>query len=70
MMAAVIYLAGIVELEGWPVYLYLQANLVSEGASASLVPLVVGLSGAALLTVLAVWLPLNAGIKRVRSLDA
>ncbi len=39
MMAAVIYLAGIVVLEGWPVYLYLQANLVSEGASASLVPL-------------------------------
>lgn len=70
MMAAVIYLAGIVVLEGWPVYLYLQANLASEGASVSVAPLALGLSGAALLTALAVWLPLMAGVKRVRSLDA
>ena len=42
MMAAVIYLAGIVVLEGWPVYLYLQANLASEGASVSVAPLAAG----------------------------
>jgi ABC-2 type transport system permease protein len=70
MMAAVIYLAGIVVLEGWPIYLYLQANLASEGASPSTIPLILGLSGAVLLTALAVWLPLRAGVKRVRSLDA
>jgi ABC-2 type transport system permease protein len=70
MMAAVIYLAGIVVLEGWPIYLYLQANLASEGASPSTIPLILGLSGAVLLTALAGWLPLRAGVKRVRSLDA
>ena len=70
MMAAVIYLAGIVILEGWPVYLYLQANLASEGAPPSVLPLLMGLTGAALLTALAVWLPLRMGVRRIRSVEA
>jgi hypothetical protein len=34
-----------------------------------LVPLALGLAGALALTVLAVWWPLQAGVKKVRALD-
>jgi ABC-2 type transport system permease protein len=69
MMSAVIYLGGVVLLEGWPVYLYLASTLQADGAEVSVVPLVLGLSGAALLTVLAIWLPLRAGVRRIESVD-
>ncbi|MDZ7780857.1 MAG: hypothetical protein U5R14_13130 [Gemmatimonadota bacterium] len=70
MMAAVIYLGLVVVLEGWPVYVYLSAGLDGDGASgASLVPVVAGLGGVVGLTVLAIWLPLSAGVRRVRDVD-
>ena len=68
MMAAVLYLGGVVVLEAWPVYLFLQARL--QGATIVPVwPLVLGLTGAAALTALAVALPLRAGVGKVRSAD-
>lgn len=70
MMAAVLYLGGVVLLEGWPVYVYLQASLQGEASSASMVPLVAGLTGAALLTAVAIWWPLRAGVRRVEALEA
>jgi len=69
MMAAVIYLAGVIVLEAWPVYLFLQSRLQGGPAQLSSIPLVLGVSGALLLTVLATWLPLRAGVRRVRSID-
>jgi ABC-2 type transport system permease protein len=69
MMAAVIYLGGVVILEGWPVYLYLSGSLEAEGAVVSLLPLVLGLTGASLLTGLAIWLPLRAGARRIGSME-
>ncbi|MEX2467635.1 MAG: hypothetical protein WD995_12050, partial [Gemmatimonadota bacterium] len=69
MMAAVIYLAGVVMLEGWPVYVYLSTTLQADAAAPSVVPLVLGLSGAALLTALAIWLPLRAGVRRIQTVD-
>jgi len=70
MMAAVSYLTGVVLLEAWPVYLFLQDRL-DGGATVipDLLPLAVGLTGAALLTVVAVAWPLRAGVRRVRALD-
>jgi len=68
MMAAVIYLGGVVILEAWPVYLFLQARLRGE-AGVGMIPLVLGLSGAAALTAAAVALPLVAGARRVRATD-
>ncbi len=69
MMAAVSYLAGVIVLEAWPVYLYLQSRFQMGAAAVSLTPLVLGVSGATVLTVLATWLPLRAGIRKVRSVD-
>ena len=69
MMAAVIYLGGVVILEAWPVYLFLSSRLQSGEAQVSLTPLVVGVAGAAILTLLATWLPLRAGIRKVQSVD-
>lgn len=69
MMAAVSYLAGVVILEAWPVYLYLNGRFQGGEAVVSVVPLLMGVSGAAILTALATWLPLRAGIRRVQSLD-
>jgi len=68
MMAAVIYLGGVVVLEAWPVYLFLQARLQGR-ADVPIMPLVLGLTGAAALTVLAVVLPLRAGVGRVREAE-
>jgi ABC-2 type transport system permease protein len=68
MMVAVIYLGLVVLLEGWPVYIFLQAELSGETAM-SPVPLVLGVAGAAVLTAFAIALPLRAGVRRVRSID-
>jgi len=69
MMAAVSYLAGIVILEGWPVYAFLSARFEGVEATAGTTPMLAGIAGAALLTVLATWLPLRAGIRKVQSVD-
>jgi len=69
MMVAVSYLAGVVILEAWPVYLYLNSRVRVGEAGVGLLPLLMGVSGAAILTVLTTWLPLRVGIKRVQSAD-
>lgn len=69
MMAAVIYLAGVVILEAWPVYLYLNSRFQVGTAEVSTVPLSMGVAGALLLTVAATLLPLRAGIRKVQSVD-
>jgi len=69
MMAAVIYLAGVVILEAWPVYLFLNSRFRVGEAQVSVMPLLMGVAGALVLTVLATWLPLRAGIRRVESID-
>ena len=69
MMCAVSYLAGVVILEGWPVFLYLNARLQEGEAAVGVAPVVVGVSGAALLTLIAVWAPLRAGIAKVRTTE-
>ncbi len=69
MMAAVTYLAGVIILEAWPVYLVLDARFRGGEAYVGTGPLVLGVSGAALLTAVAVWAPLRAGIAKVRSVD-
>ncbi len=71
MMVATGYLAGIVILEAWPVYLFLSARFRGEEQGlAPVVPLVLGLVGALVLTALAVWLPLRAGVRKTRALEA
>lgn len=69
MMAAVMYLAGVVILEAWPVYLFLASRFEGGTAEVSVLPLVLGVTGAAGLTALATVLPLRAGIRKVRSLE-
>ena len=70
MMAAVSYLAGVVVLEAWPVYLFLRERFEGAEASAPAVwPLVGGLTGALLLTAAAIVFPLTAGVRKVRSVD-
>ena len=69
MMAAVTYLAGVVVLEAWPVYLFLQSRFQGGEAQVSVTPLVLGVSGAVILTILATWLPLWAGVRRVRVVE-
>ena len=69
MMAAVSYLAGVVILEGWPVYLFLDARLQGADAGVTTTPLLLGIAGATVLTGLAMWLPLRAGIRKVQSVD-
>lgn len=69
MMVAVSYLAGVVILEAWPVYAFLDARVRGGEPTVGIVPLVSGLTGALVLTVLATWLPLRAGIGKVRSID-
>jgi ABC-2 type transport system permease protein len=69
MMAAVSYLAGVVILEGWPVYLFLDARLQGGDAEVTTTPLLLGIVGATVLTGLAMWLPLRAGIRKVQSVD-
>jgi ABC-2 type transport system permease protein len=69
MMTAISYLAGVVILEAWPVYNYLASRLRGGVAEVSVTPLVLGVTGAAALTVLATVLPLRAGVRRIRSVD-
>ena len=69
MMAAVTYLAGVVILEAWPVYLFLSSRFEGGEAELSTLPLLLGVSGAAALTAVAIIAPLRAGIARVRSVD-
>lgn len=69
MMAAVSYLAGVVVLEAWPMYFFLSSRLQGGEAEVGAVPLSMGVAGAAILTVLATWLPLRAGIDKVQSVD-
>jgi ABC-2 type transport system permease protein len=69
MMTAVSYLAGVVILEGWPVYLFLDARLQGGDAKVTTTPLFLGIAGATVLTGLATWLPLRAGIRKVQSVD-
>lgn len=69
MMSAVSYLAGVVILEAWPVYAYLNSRMDGGAADVGITPLLMGVTGATILTVLATWLPLRAGIRRVQSVD-
>lgn len=69
MMAAVTYLAGVVILEAWPVYLYLTSRMQGGEAVVGVAPLVAGVAGATVLTVLATVLPLRAGIRKIRTLE-
>jgi ABC-2 type transport system permease protein len=67
MMASVTYLAGVVGLLAWPVYVVLAAGLRDgDPGGAGVVPLILGGTGAALLTVVAVVVPLRAGVRKVR----
>jgi len=67
MMAATSYLGLVVVLEAWPVYRYLQGAGAAEGPD--VVPLLLGLSGAALLTAAAVVVPLRLGVRKIRLAD-
>ncbi|MCG6956607.1 MAG: hypothetical protein LJF04_11525 [Gemmatimonadetes bacterium] len=70
MMAAVMYLGGVVTLEAWPVYLVVASRAGRGEAHATVLPLVLGIAAAAALTALATALPLRAGVRRVSSLEA
>jgi ABC-2 type transport system permease protein len=71
MMTAVAYLAAVIVLQGWPVYLFLRARLDGAGATdAGLGPVVLGVGGAALLTLLIVWVALQTGIRSIRDTEA
>jgi len=69
MMCAVSYLAGVVILEGWPVFVYLNSRFTGGEATVGAMPVVLGVSGAALLTLVAIVWPLKAGVARVRSTE-
>jgi len=69
MMAATTYLAGVVILEAWPMYAFLASRFRGGEAEVSLVPLILGVSGAAALTVAAVVIPLWAGIRQIRRVE-
>ena len=69
MMTAITYLAGVVIMEAWPVYLFLDSRFSGGEAEIYVAPLVTGVAGALVLTVLATVLPLRAGMRRVRSVD-
>ncbi len=69
MMAAVSYLAGVVILEAWPVYLYLNSRFQGGIAVVGVTPLLIGVAAAAILTALAIVLPLRAGVRKVQSID-
>jgi ABC-2 type transport system permease protein len=67
MMSAVAYLAAVVALVGWPVYIFLRARF--QGVpfdAAGVVPLLLGGGGALLLTAAIMIISLRAGIRRIR----
>lgn len=68
MMAAVLYLGGVVMLEAWPVYLFLNARLSGTG-EVSVMPLALGLSGALALTVVVISVSLEAGMRKIERLE-
>jgi len=70
MMSAVTYLAGVVVMEAWPVYLFLAARLREGGTAVSPMPVVLGGAGVLALTAAAVVLPLRAGVRRVRAVES
>ena len=67
MMAAVSYLTGVVVLLAWPVYRLLLVRFQAQGGSAGILPLVLGASGALVLTAISIALPLRAGVRKVRA---
>ncbi len=70
MMASVIYLALMVGLSGWPMYLFLRARF--EGVpfqATAAIPLVIGLGGALLITVGIIVLSLESGVRRIRDAE-
>jgi len=69
MMVAICYLGGVVILEAWPVYLFLDGRFRGGGGGVGAAPLALGVAGALALTALATWLPLAAGIRKVRSTE-
>ena len=69
MMVATSYLAIVVILEAWPVYWFLEGRMSGGTAAVPVLPLVIGLTGVAVLTVAATALPLWAGVRRVRTVD-
>lgn len=69
MMAAVGYLAIVVLLEAWPVYAYLKGRAAGDAMIDGALPLVLGLSGAALATLVATAWPLRAGVRHMRALS-
>ena len=71
MMAASIYLALVVALQAWPVHHFLRARIRgAEVMEAGVGPLVLGLAGALLVTVLAIWIPLRVGRRRIEGVEA
>lgn len=68
MMSAVIYLGIVVLLEAWPVYRFLVARMAG-GEGAGWPVLLLGLGGAAAVTVAAVAIPLRAGVRRIRTVE-
>ncbi len=69
MMAAVTYLGGVVVLEAWPVYLFLASRLRGGDAEVSVVPLVLGIVAAVLLTLTAIAASLGAGMRKMSRLE-
>jgi ABC-2 type transport system permease protein len=70
MMTAVGYLAAVIVLEAWPVYVVLRARM--EGAPLSVSTwggLVAGLAAAAALTVVAIRVPIRVAVRRVQELE-
>lgn len=66
MMSAVAYLAIVIILEGWPVYLFLRARLDGVPFSeAGVFPMLLGIGGAGLLTALVIAGSLAAGVRRI-----
>ncbi len=67
MMAGVAYLAVVVVLQGWPVYLFLRARFQGTPfMEAGVVPLALGVGGAAALTLAVIAASLRAGVRRIR----
>ena len=70
MMTATAYLAGIIALEAWPVYSVLQARLQGHALTgAQISGLATGLSLAALLSLLAIVIPLRIAVRRIAELE-
>ena len=68
-VVSLVAMAGVVILEAWPVYLFLSSRFRGGEAQVSMAPLLMGVAGAGVLTILATWLPLRAGIRKVQSAD-